>query len=70
MACTLWSDVRERAVCVHLLKENPCLWPVLSSDRVEQMTKTYSDMEVVTQLLAEVGVRSLFIVPLFKKSQM
>ncbi|KAG8004613.1 Trafficking kinesin-binding protein 2, partial [Nibea albiflora] len=26
---------------------------VLSADRVEQMTKTYNDMEVVTQLLAE-----------------
>lgn len=26
---------------------------------MEQMTKTYNDMEVVTQLLAEVGVRSL-----------
>lgn len=35
------------------------LWPVLSADRVEQMTKTYNDMEVVTQLLAEVGVPSL-----------
>lgn len=32
---------------------------VLSADRVEQMTKTYNDMEVVTQLLAEVGVLSL-----------
>lgn len=28
---------------------------VLSADRVEQMTKTYNDMEVVTQLLVEVG---------------
>lgn len=27
---------------------------VLSADRVEQMTKTYNDMEVVTQLLVEV----------------
>lgn len=70
MACTLWSDLLERTVFMHLLKENPCLWPVLSSDRVEQMTKTYNDMEVVTQLLAEVGVRSLFIVLLFKKNQM
>lgn len=29
--------------------------PVLSADRVEQMTKTYNDIEVVTHLLAEVG---------------
>uniref|UniRef100_A0A667WWS6 Trafficking kinesin protein 2 n=1 Tax=Myripristis murdjan TaxID=586833 RepID=A0A667WWS6_9TELE len=34
--------------------ENPCLiLSVLSADRVEQMTKTYNDIEVVTQLLAE-----------------
>lgn len=31
------------------------LWSVLSADRVEQMTKTYNDIEVVTHLLAEVG---------------
>lgn len=35
------------------------LWSVLSGDRMEQMTKTYNDMDVVTQLLAEVRVRSL-----------
>lgn len=35
---------------------------VLSSDRVEQMTKTYNDIEVVTHLLAEVGVPSLVTV--------
>lgn len=29
-------------------------WPVLSADRVEQMTRTYNDMDVLTQLLAEV----------------
>lgn len=33
----------------------PPTLPVLSADRVEQMTKTYNDMEVVTQLLVEVS---------------
>uniref|UniRef100_A0A673B875 Trafficking protein, kinesin binding 2 n=1 Tax=Sphaeramia orbicularis TaxID=375764 RepID=A0A673B875_9TELE len=32
---------------------NSCLLPVLSADRVEQMTKTYNDIDVVTHLLAE-----------------
>ena len=36
-----------------------CFWPVLSADRVEQMAKTYNDIEVVSHLLAEVGVPSL-----------
>uniref|UniRef100_A0A8D0B5N9 Trafficking kinesin protein 2 n=1 Tax=Sander lucioperca TaxID=283035 RepID=A0A8D0B5N9_SANLU len=30
-----------------------CFWAVLSADRVEQMTKTYNDIEVVSHLLAE-----------------
>uniref|UniRef100_A0A3B4WK01 Trafficking kinesin protein 2 n=1 Tax=Seriola lalandi dorsalis TaxID=1841481 RepID=A0A3B4WK01_SERLL len=38
-------------VCV--LQVTLIFWPVLSADRVEQMTKTYNDIEVVTHLLAE-----------------
>lgn len=30
---------------------------VLGTDRVEQMTKTYNDIDMVTHLLAEVGTR-------------
>lgn len=37
--------------------------PVLSADRVEQMTKTYNDMEVVTQLLVEVSFLFLSKLP-------
>ncbi len=48
-----------------LLNATSSLWPVLSADRVEQMTKTYNDMEVVTQLLAEVSVPSLVTIRLF-----
>lgn len=29
---------------------------VLGTDRVEQMTKTYNDIDMVTHLLAEVGM--------------
>lgn len=36
-----------------LLAEETFRYMILSADRVEQMTKTYNDMEVVTQLLAE-----------------
>uniref|UniRef100_A0A8C8LNK0 Trafficking protein, kinesin binding 2 n=1 Tax=Oncorhynchus tshawytscha TaxID=74940 RepID=A0A8C8LNK0_ONCTS len=47
--------VHERAayfgVCVHYTCM--CVYAVLSADRVEQMTKTYNDIEVVTHLLAE-----------------
>ncbi len=48
-----------RVFDVLLLEVTLLFWSVLSADRVEQMTKTYNDMEVVTQLLAEVGVQSL-----------
>lgn len=41
----------------------PLPLPVLSADRVEQMTKTYNDMEVVTQLLVEVCFFSLSLNP-------
>ncbi|XP_076580002.1 trafficking kinesin-binding protein 2 isoform X2 [Chaetodon auriga] len=36
-----------------MLAEETFRYMILSADRVEQMTKTYNDMEVVTQLLAE-----------------
>ncbi|XP_019958905.1 trafficking kinesin-binding protein 2 isoform X2 [Paralichthys olivaceus] len=36
-----------------LLAEETFRYMILSSDRVEQMTKTYNDIEVVTHLLAE-----------------
>ncbi|XP_051284358.1 trafficking kinesin-binding protein 2 isoform X2 [Dicentrarchus labrax] len=36
-----------------ILAEETFRYMILSADRVEQMTKTYNDMEVVTQLLAE-----------------
>lgn len=45
------------SVCV--LKRTLSLRSVLGADRVEQMTKTYNDVEVVTHLLAEVRVPSL-----------
>lgn len=38
---------------------------VLGTDRVEQMTKTYNDIDMVTHLLAEVGM-NLF--PLWYKT--
>lgn len=50
-------------------KSNIFSLAVLSADRVEQMTKTYNDMEVVTQLLAEVGVLSLVTFDSFNKKQ-
>ncbi|XP_029924328.1 trafficking kinesin-binding protein 2 isoform X2 [Myripristis murdjan] len=36
-----------------MLAEETFRYMILSADRVEQMTKTYNDIEVVTQLLAE-----------------
>uniref|UniRef100_H3CYC4 Trafficking kinesin protein 2 n=1 Tax=Tetraodon nigroviridis TaxID=99883 RepID=H3CYC4_TETNG len=40
-----------------MLAEETFRYMILSADRVEQMTKTYNDMEVVTQLLAEADQR-------------
>lgn len=34
---------------------------VLGTDRVEQMTKTYNDIDMVTHLLAEVGIYNFFL---------
>uniref|UniRef100_A0A665TW31 Trafficking protein, kinesin binding 2 n=1 Tax=Echeneis naucrates TaxID=173247 RepID=A0A665TW31_ECHNA len=40
-------------LCFYVRQLTFLLWTVLSGDRVEQMTKTYNDIEVVTHLLAE-----------------
>ncbi|MEQ2194767.1 hypothetical protein XENOCAPTIV_002668 [Xenoophorus captivus] len=40
-----------------LLAEETLRYMILSADRVEQMTKTYNDIEVVSHLLAEVGLQ-------------
>ena len=59
-------------VCMYVLSVSlkNILWPVLSADRVEQMTKTYNDIEVVTHLLAEVGVPLLYLGTLLKKQHL
>uniref|UniRef100_A0A3Q2YZS2 Trafficking protein, kinesin binding 2 n=1 Tax=Hippocampus comes TaxID=109280 RepID=A0A3Q2YZS2_HIPCM len=41
------------AICLYVPLNDLNVLSVLSSDRVEQMTKTYNDIEVVTHLLAE-----------------
>ncbi|XP_069568876.1 trafficking kinesin-binding protein 2 isoform X2 [Brachyistius frenatus] len=46
------APARHRAISP-VLAEETFRYMILSADRVEQMTKTYNDMEVVTHLLAE-----------------
>lgn len=61
-ACTCHNVHTRLHLCfsfVCILKVKLSLRSVLSADRVEQMTKTYNDVEVVTHLLAEVRVPSL-----------
>lgn len=52
-------------MCIFKVKFS--LRSVLSADRVEQMAKTYNDIEVVTHLLAEVCVPSLAAIFFFYK---
>lgn len=47
---------------VYICEVTFSLHSVLSADRVEQMTKTYNDIEVVTHLLAEVANAALALV--------